>query len=117
MKIGFYCDAFNSVNRGLEKCLPWAKKNDVHGVECGVFSGPNRIHSLGYFPHIALHQDPVLLARKMAEYGVRFSQIDAACPSSGKDAPVYGVRYTRDCIRWAKLAGEPAGSLPLWIEP
>jgi sugar phosphate isomerase/epimerase len=105
MKLGFHCDAFNSVNWNFEKCLAWAKEHDLHWIECGVFSGPNWIHGLGYFPHVALHEDPALLARKMAGYGVRFSQIDAAYPMSGEDALVYGVRYTMDCIRWAKLAG------------
>jgi sugar phosphate isomerase/epimerase len=105
MKLGFHCDAFNSVNWSFEKCLQWAQANDLHWIECGVFSGPNWIHGLGYFPHVALHQDPLLLARKMDTYGVRFSQIDAAYPMSGEDALLYGVRYTMDCIRWAKLGG------------
>jgi sugar phosphate isomerase/epimerase len=105
MKLGFHCDAFNSVNWRFEKCLEWAQANGLHWIECGVFSGPNWIHGLGYFPHVALHQDPLLLARKMETYGVRFSQIDAAYPMSGEDALIYGVRYTMDCIRWAKLAG------------
>ncbi len=105
MKLGFHCDAFNSVNWSFEKCLQWAQANGLHWIECGVFSGPNWIHGLGYFPHVALHQDPALLARKMAGYGVRFSQVDAAYPMSGEDALLYGVRYTMDCIRWAKLAG------------
>ena len=105
MKLGFHCDAFNSVNWSFEKCLAWAQANGVHWIECGVFSGPNWIHGLGYFPHVALHQDPALLVRKMATYGVRFSQVDAAYPMSGEDALIYGVRYTMDCIRWAKLAG------------
>lgn len=105
MKLGFHCDAFNSVNWNFEKCLQWAQANDLHWIECGVFSGPNWIHGLGYFPHVALHQDPLLLARKMDTYGVRFSQIDAAYPMSGEDALLYGVRYTMDCIRWAKLGG------------
>jgi len=107
MKLGFPCDAFNSVNWNFEKCLAWARDHGVRWVECGVFSGPNWIHGLGYFPHVALHEDPVLLARKMDEYGVRLAQIDAAYPISGKDGLVYGVRYTMDCIRWAKLAGIP----------
>ena len=105
MKLGFHCDAFNSVNWSFEKCLAWARDHGVHWIECGVFSGPNWIHGLGYFPHVALHQDPALLVRQMEAYGVRFSQIDAAYPMSGNDALLYGVRYTMDYIRWAKLAG------------
>ena len=107
MKLGFHCDAFNSVNWSFEKCLAWAQVNGVHWIECGMFAGPNWIHGLGYFPHVALHQDPALLVRKMADYGVRFSQVDAAYPLSGKDGPVRGVSYILNAIRWARLAGCP----------
>ncbi len=107
MKIGFHTDAFNSAVFSFEKCLQWAQKNDVHHIECGVIEGVSWIHGLGYFPHISLVEDPVLLREKMARYGVSFSQIDAAYPLSGRDGPIFGVPYILKTIPWAKLAGCP----------
>ena len=66
---------------------------DVHFIECGLIDGVSWIHGLGYQPHIALYQDPLLLRRKMERFGVRFSQLDAAYPLSGRDGPLYGVPY------------------------
>ncbi len=105
MKIGFHTDAFNSAYWSFEKCLDWAEANDVHYIECGLIDGVSWIHGLGYQPHVALYEDPLLLRRKMAQRGVRFSQVDAAYPLSGKDGPVYGVPYVRKAIPWAKHAG------------
>ena len=105
MKIGFHTDAFNSAYWNFEKCLQWAQQNDVHFIECGVIDGASWIHGLGYQPHVALYEDPLLLRRKMEKYGVRFSQIDAAYPLSGKDGPTYGVPYVLKSLPWAKLAG------------
>ncbi|MBN2270511.1 MAG: sugar phosphate isomerase/epimerase [Sedimentisphaerales bacterium] len=105
MRIGFHTDAFNSAYFSFEKCLEWAQKNGVHRIECGVIDGVSWIHGLGYQPHVALYEDPLLLRRKMENYGVRFSQIDAAFPLSGKDGPLYGVPYVLKSIPWAKLAG------------
>ncbi len=105
MKISFHTDAFNSSYWNFEKCLQWAQANDVHNIECGVIDGVSWIHGLGYQPHVALYEDPLLLRRKMEGYGVQFSQIDAAFPLSGKDGPAYGVPYVLKSIPWAKLAG------------
>jgi sugar phosphate isomerase/epimerase len=105
MKIGFHTDAFNSSYWNFEKCLQWAQANDIHYIECGVIDGVSWIHGLGYQPHVALYEDPLLLRRKMATYSVQFSQIDAAFPLSGKDGPIYGVPYVLKSIPWAKLAG------------
>jgi sugar phosphate isomerase/epimerase len=105
MKIGFHTDAFNSSYWNFEKCLAWAADNDVHCIECGLIDGVSWIHGLGYQPHVALYEDPVLLRRKMDGYGVRFSQVDAAYPLSGKDGPLYGVPYVLRSLQWAKLAG------------
>ncbi len=105
MEIGFHTDAFNSSYWNFEKCLQWAEKNDVHWIECGVIDGVSWIHGLGYQPHIALYEDPVLLRKKMDKYGVRFSQLDAAFPLSGSDGPLYGVPYVLKTIPWAKLVG------------
>lgn len=105
MRIGFHTDAFNSAYFSFEKCLEWAQKNDVHRIECGVIDGVSWIHGLGYQPHVALYEDPLLLRRKMEKYGVQFSQIDAAFPLSGKDGPLYGVPYVLKSIPWAKHAG------------
>jgi len=107
MKIGFHTDAFNSSCWNFEKCLQWAQANDVHFIECGVIDGASWIHGLGYQPHVALYEDPVLLRRKTDSYGVRLSQIDAAFPLSGNEGPFYGVPYVLNAIRWAKLAGCP----------
>ncbi|MDA3927268.1 MAG: sugar phosphate isomerase/epimerase [Kiritimatiellae bacterium] len=108
MKIGFHTDAFNTSFKNFEFCLDWAKKNDVHHIECGVIDGVSWIHGLGYQPHVALYEDPLMLKNKMADqYGVEFSQVDAAFPLSGKDGPVYGVPYVLKSIPWAKHAGCP----------
>jgi len=105
MKIGFHTDAFNSAYWNFEKCLEWAQRNDVHFIECGLIDGASWIHGLGYQPHVAMYEDPVLLRKKMDRYGVRFSQVDAAYPLSGKDGPLYGVPYVLRALQWAKLVG------------
>ncbi len=105
MKIGFHTDAFNSSYWNFEKCLQWAQQNEVPFIECGLIDGVSWIHGLGYQPHVAMHEDPVLLRRKMENYGVRFSQVDAAYPLSGKDGPLYGVPYILRALQWSKLAG------------
>lgn len=107
MKIGFHTDAFNSSYWSFEKCLQWAQKAKVHYIECGLIDGVSWIHGLGYQPHVALYEDPVLLRRKMEKYGVKFSQVDAAYPLSGKDGPLRGVPYVMKSIAWANLAGSP----------
>ncbi len=105
MAIGFHTDAFNSSYWNFEKCLQWAERNKVHNIECGVIDGVSWIHGLGYQPHVALYEDPLLLRRKMEKYGVRLSQVDAAFPLSGSDGPLYGVPYVLKTIPWAKHAG------------
>jgi len=105
MKIGFHTDAFNSSYKSFEGCLQWAQQNGVHYIECGLIDGVSWIHGLGYQPHVALYEDPELLRRKMERYGVRFSQVDAAFPLSGKEGPLRGVPYVMKSIAWAKLAG------------
>jgi sugar phosphate isomerase/epimerase len=105
MKISFHTDAFNSSYWNFEQCLQWAQKNDVHYIECGLIDGASWIHGLGYQPHVALYEDPLLLRRKIEKYDVRFSQVDAAFPLSGKDGPLYGVPYVLKTIPWAKHAG------------
>ncbi|KPK43190.1 MAG: hypothetical protein AMJ65_06545 [Phycisphaerae bacterium SG8_4] len=107
MKIGFHTDAFNSAYFSFEKCLEWANKNDIHSIECGLIDGVSWIHGLGYQPHVALYEDPLLLKKKMDGYGVRFSQVDAAYPLSGKDGMMRGVPYVLNSIRWAEHAGCP----------
>ncbi len=107
MKISFHTDAFNSHAFSFQKCVDWAQANEVSYIECGVLDGVSWIHGLGYFPHVALHEDPLALRERMAAKGVAFSQIDAAYPLSGKDGPVLGVPYVLNSIPWAKLAGCP----------
>ncbi len=105
MKIGFHTDAFNSAYFSFDRCLQWAKRNDVHSIECGLIDGVSWIHGLGFQPHVALYEDPILLRRKMDSYGVQFSQVDAAYPLSGKDGPLRGVPYVLKSIQWAHLIG------------
>jgi len=107
MQIGFHTDAFNSSYWNFEKCAQWAQEHDVHCIECGLIDGVSWIHGLGYQPHLALYEDPLLWRRKLERLGVRFSQLDAAYPLSGKDGPLYGVPYVLKSIPWAKHAGCP----------
>ena len=107
MKIGFHTDAFNSAYWSFEKCLAWAKSQRVHYIECGLIDGVSWIHGLGYQPHVALYEDPVLLRRKMDEYEVQFSQVDAAYLLSGEDGPLRGVPYVMKAIAWAAQIGCP----------
>jgi len=107
VEIGFHTDAFNSSYWNFEQCLEWARKNDVRFIECGSIDGVSWIHGLGYQPHVALWEDPVLLRRKMDRYGVRFSQIDAAFPLSIPEGATLGVEYILHTLRWSKLAGIP----------
>jgi inosose dehydratase len=107
MKIGFHTDAFNSAYWSFEKCLEWAKRQKVHSIECGLIDGVSWIHGLGYQPHVALYEDPVLLRRKMERYEVEFSQVDAAYPLSGEDGPLRGVPYVMKSIAWAAQVGCP----------
>ena len=107
MKIGFHTDAFNSAYWSFEKCLEWARQNKVHYIECGLIDGVSWIHGLGYQPHVALYEDPVLLRRKMDSYEVQFSQVDAAYPLSGEDGPLRGVPYVMKAIAWAAQVGCP----------
>ena len=105
MKISFHTDAFNTSFTNFQSCLNWAEKNDVHWIECGLIDGVSWIHGLGYQPHVALYQDPLLLKNKMQQQGIRFSQVDAAFPLSGTDGPSYGLPYVLKTIPWAKHAG------------
>lgn len=107
MKIGFHTDAFNSAYWSFDKCLAWAQKNSVHYIECGLIDGVSWIHGLGYQPHVALYEDPLLLRRKMDSYGVQFSQVDAAFPLSGEEGPLRGVPYVMKSIAWAAAIGCP----------
>ena len=107
MKIGFHTDAFNSAYWSFDKCLAWAQRNGVHFIECGLIDGVSWIHGLGYQPHVALYEDPVLLRRKMEQHEVQFSQVDAAFPLSGEDGPLRGVPYVMKAIAWAAQIGCP----------
>jgi inosose dehydratase len=105
IEIGFHTDAFNSAYWSFEQCLQWAQRNDVHYIECGTIDGVSWIHGLGYQPHVALWEDPLALRRKMDDYGVKFSQLDAAYPLSLPNAASIGTTYINNSIRWAYLAG------------
>jgi sugar phosphate isomerase/epimerase len=105
IEIGFHTDAFNSAYWNFEQALQWAQKNDVHYIECGTIDGVSWLHGLGYQPHISLWEDPLALRRKMEDYGVQFSQLDAAYPLSLPNAPSLGTQYIINTIRWAHLAG------------
>jgi inosose dehydratase len=106
-EIGFHTDAFNSSYWSFGQCLQWAQSNNLHYIECGAIDGVSWIHGLGYQPHIALWEDPVLLRKQMDRYGIQFSQIDAAFPLSLPEGATLGVEYVLHTIRWAKLTGCP----------
>ncbi|MCZ2079188.1 MAG: sugar phosphate isomerase/epimerase [Bryobacterales bacterium] len=106
-EIGFHTDAFNSSYWNFEQCLAWAQRNQIRFIECGAIDGVSWIHGLGYQPHVALWEDPLLLRRKMDRFGVSFSQLDAAFPLSLPEGATLGVEYVLHTIRWAKLAGCP----------
>jgi sugar phosphate isomerase/epimerase len=105
IEIGFHTDAFNSSYWNFEQCLQWGQKNDIHWIECGMVDGVSWIHGLGYQPHLASWEDPLMWREKMAGYGLRFSQIDAAFPMSLPEGASLGVEYILHTIRWANLAG------------
>ncbi len=105
VEIGFHTDAFNSSYWSFEQCLEWARHNGLRWIECGAIDGVSWIHGLGYQPHIALWEDPLLLRRKMERYGVQLSQLDAAFPLSRPAGATLGVEYILHSMRWAKLAG------------
>ena len=107
MQISFHADAFCSAFWTFEKCLEWAQKNDVHFIECGLVDGVSWMHGLGYYPHLSVIDDPLLLLKKMDKYGVHLSQIDAAFPISGKEGVIYATPYILNALRYAKLAGCP----------
>jgi hypothetical protein len=107
IEIGFHTDAFNSSYWSFEQSLQWAQKNDVHWIECGMIDGVSWIHGLGYQPHVAMWEDPMMWRDKAASYGVKFSQIDAAYPLSLPNGTSLGVEYVLRTIRWAYLAGCP----------
>ncbi len=70
-----------------------------------MIDGVSWIHGLGYQPHVAMWEDPMMWREKAAKYGVRFSQIDAAFPLSLPEGSTLGVEYALRTIRWAYLAG------------
>ena len=105
--IGYHTDAFNTRNWNFEQCLKWAQQHEMNFIECAAIDGVYMLHSLGYWPHIALYEDPVLLRRKMDRYGVQLSEIDAAFPLSIPEGLTLGVEYVLHTIRWAKMAGCP----------
>ncbi len=106
-EIGFHTDAFNSSYWSFEQCLQWAQQYGVHYIECGTIDGVSWIHGLGYQPHVALWEDPVLMRKKLDRYGVKFSQLDAAFPLSLREGATLGVEYILHTTRWAKLVGCP----------
>ena len=106
-QIGFHTDAFNSSYWNFAQCLEWARAHGIGFIECGAIDGVSWIHGLGYQPHVALWEDPVLLRRRMEGLGVRFSQLDAAFPLSLPEGASLGVEYVLHAIRWASLAGCP----------
>jgi sugar phosphate isomerase/epimerase len=106
--IGFHTDAFNSAYWNFAQCLEWAHRQQLPYIECGAIDGVSWIHGLGYQPHVALWEDPILMRRKMDALGIRFSQLDAAFPLSLPEGATLGVEYVLHSIRWAKHAGCPS---------
>ena len=108
IELGFHTDAFNSAYWDFDQCLEWAHGKGLRWIECGAIDGVSWIHGLGYQPHVALWQDPVILRARMDRMGIRFSQLDAAFPVSLPEGATLGVEYVLHAIRWAKLAGVPS---------
>ena len=108
MQLGFHTDAFNGAYWGFDQCLAWAQKQNLRFIECGAIDGVSWIHGLGYQPHIALWEDPILVRKKMDGYGLTLSQLDAAFPLSLREGATLGVEYILHSMRWAKLAGCPS---------
>ncbi len=108
MQLGFHTDAFNGAYWGFEQCLSWARKQNLRFIECGAIDGVSWIHGLGYQPHIALWEDPILMRKKMEDHGLTLSQLDAAFPLSLPEGATLGVEYILHSMRWAKLAGCPS---------
>jgi sugar phosphate isomerase/epimerase len=107
LQIGFHTDAFNSSYWSFDQCLEWAQRNGLRFIECGAIDGVSWIHGLGYQPHVALWEDPLLLRRKLDRHEIALSQIDAAFPLSRPEGATLGVEYILHTLRWAKLAGCP----------
>lgn len=107
MQLGFHTDAFNSAYWNFSQCLEWANTHGLPFIECGTIDGVSWIHGLGYQPHVALWEDPILLRRKMDQLEVQFSQLDAAFPVSLPEGATLGVEYILHSLRWAKLVGCP----------
>jgi inosose dehydratase len=107
VSIGYHTDAFNSAYWSFEQALDWGKENDLHYIEAGTIDGVSWIHGLGYQPHVALWEDPILLRRKMDDLGLQFSQLDAAFPLSEPRGVTLGLEYIMNSLRWAKLVGCP----------
>jgi len=105
IQIGFHTDDFNSANWNFEQCLGWAQAHGLNQIECAAIDGVYMLHSLGYWPHIALYEDPILMRRKMDKYGVSMSEIDAAFPLTVPESLTIGVEYILHTIRWAGQAG------------
>ena len=102
MKISFHTDAFNSAAFSFEKCLQWAQKNDVHGIECGIIEGVSWIQGLGYFPHVSLVGGPAShCCARCGRHGVSFTQVDAAYPFPARTGPIFGVPYVLKTFPWA----------------
>jgi inosose dehydratase len=105
--IGFHTDAFNSACWNFGQCLDWAARNELRYIECGAIDGVSWVHGLGYQPHVALWEDPLLLRARMERLGIQFSQLDAAFPLSRPEGATLGVEYILHTMRWAKLVGCP----------
>ena len=105
LDIGFHTDAFNSCYWSFDACLEWAARNNLRWIECGAIDGVSWIHGLGYQPHVALWEDPLLLRRRMEKLDIQLSQIDAAFPVSRPEGMTLGAEYIKNTIRWAHAAG------------
>lgn len=107
MEIGFHTDAFNTSYWSFDQCLEFAHRHHIHFIECGAIDGVSWIHGLGYQPHVALWEDPLVLRSRMEGCNIQFSQIDAAFPLSRPEGATLGVEYILHTLRWAYLVGCP----------
>jgi len=85
----FHTDAFNSLLNSSNPAMGTAQRPRI--IECGTIDGVSWIHGLGYQPHIALWEDPLLLRRKMDAMGFNSRSFDAAFPLSTPEAPHWAL--------------------------
>jgi len=114
MQLGFHTDAFNSAYWNFEQCCNGpAQRPRIHRVR--TIDGVSWIHGLGYQPHIALWEDPLLLRRKMDRYGIQSRSSTRLSRCRRPRAPHWALNTS--CTRsLAKLAAVRASTRPMTLQ-